>query len=142
MASCRHTPFLPAEDEQLVRLIGIYGAKRWSAVAAHLSHRTPKQCRERWHYHLNPDLNKGPWTPEEDTILLAKHDELGNHWTAIARFLPGRTDSSVKSRWNSNLRSQRREKLSNSKLVLPPVWPMDFTTIPPLAAKGGSMKEG
>ncbi|RYY81178.1 hypothetical protein EON63_15980, partial [archaeon] len=24
--------------------------------------RIGKQCRERWHNHLNPDINKAPWT--------------------------------------------------------------------------------
>ena len=28
--------------------------------------RTSKQCRERWHNHLNPDICKEPWTEAED----------------------------------------------------------------------------
>jgi hypothetical protein len=134
---CYHHPFTPAEDLQLVQAIGIYGPKRWSLIALTLPNRTPKQCRERWHYHLNPSLNKGPWTAEEDRILFEKHEELGNRWTEIAKFLPGRTDSLVKSRWNSALRSQQREScaMADRKLELQPIWALDFNVIAPLVLR-------
>jgi hypothetical protein len=130
---CIHHPFTLTEDQQLIHSVAVYGTKRWSLIAMNLPNRTPKQCRERWHYHLNPGLNKGPWTPEEDLILYEKHEELGNRWTEIAKFLPGRTDSLVKSRWNSTLRANQKEScaIAERKLALQPIWPMDFTTIPP-----------
>lgn len=43
---------------------------RWSDIAACIPGRVGKQCRERYHNHLDPNINKGPWTPEEDAILL------------------------------------------------------------------------
>ena len=27
------------------------------------------QCRERFLHHLNPTIEKGPWEPEEETLL-------------------------------------------------------------------------
>jgi hypothetical protein len=134
---CGQPPFSPAENEVLVRLVGIYGTKLWTTIASHLPKPTPKQCRERWHYHLNPALNKGPWTLEEDQLLLTKHEEFGNKWAEIAKFLPGRTDSLVKSRWTSLRMAKKRDRDSQSKLELVPMMSMDFSTIPPLVQKDG-----
>ncbi len=50
--------------------MSIYGAKKWSKIAAELPGRIGKQCRERWHNHLNPDINKKPWTLEEDRLII------------------------------------------------------------------------
>jgi hypothetical protein len=135
---CIRHPFTLAEDQRLVQSVTLYGTKRWSVIALNFPHRTPKQCRERWHYHLDPVLNRGPWTPEEDLILFEKHEALGNRWTEIAKFLPGRTDSLVKSRWNTTLRATRREtcEICEKKLSLQPIWSMDFTTIPPFVQRG------
>ena len=36
------------EDDMVVELVGRYGPKRWSLIAAHLKGRIGKQCRERY----------------------------------------------------------------------------------------------
>ena len=41
---------------------------------------------------------------EEDGMLLSKHAELGNCWSTIAKAIPGRTELSVRNRWNAHLR--------------------------------------
>ncbi|CAN0567016.1 unnamed protein product, partial [Ectocarpus sp. 12 AP-2014] len=60
--------------------------------------RTSKQCRERWCHHLDPSINKGAYTEEEDNIIIETQAKLGNRWSQIAARLPGRTENSIKIR--------------------------------------------
>nr|1GVD_A Chain A, MYB PROTO-ONCOGENE PROTEIN [Mus musculus] len=48
-------PWTKEEDQRLIKLVQKYGPKRWSVIAKHLKGRIGKQCRERWHNHLNPE---------------------------------------------------------------------------------------
>lgn len=105
-AHAQKQPFSSEEDRKITEFVKANGAKNWNLVASELNTRTPKQCRERWHNHLDPSIEKGPWTPEEDQILAEKQVKLGNKWAEIARFLPGRTDTLVKNRWNTSVRNR------------------------------------
>jgi hypothetical protein len=95
------------EDARIVELVRQIGEKSWSRLATFLEGRTGKQCRERWFHHLAPGVNKSPWTEEEEQILREKHAEFGNRWALIARFLPGRSDNTIKNHWNGTMRRER-----------------------------------
>ena len=94
------------EDQKIIEFVKANGTKSWSKLSTTLPGRIGKQCRERWKNHLNPDVNRDPWSPEEDQILIQLHSELGNQWVKIAEHLPGRSDNSIKNRWNSTLKKK------------------------------------
>lgn len=82
------------------------GANNWSQIASLMPGRISKQCRERWINNLDPNLSKRMWSEEEDNKILELHAKYGNKWSLISKHIPGRTDNSIKNRFNSNLKRQ------------------------------------
>ncbi|TMW63743.1 hypothetical protein Poli38472_002684 [Pythium oligandrum] len=96
----------PEEDAKLRELVA-EGKRNWGQVASLIPGRTSKQCRERWCNHLDPNINKGAYTEEEDRIILEMQARLGNRWSIIAQQLKGRTEDAVKIRWKSLMRGKK-----------------------------------
>jgi hypothetical protein len=115
----RKQPFTEAEDDLIRDFVRANGAKNWHYIASRLENRTPKQCRERWHNHLDPSIHKGPWSADEDQILAEKQIILGNKWAEIARCLPGRTEGLVKNRWNASVKGRVAIDIAGHIVVLP-----------------------
>ena len=96
----RRSHWLPEEDialAQLVRSISSSGPINWVRIAQNMQHRSPKQCRERYHQHLNPGLNREPITVEEE-LIKELEDKMGKRWTEIARKLGNRSETTKQSR--------------------------------------------
>ncbi|KAL4162555.1 hypothetical protein PRNP1_003091 [Phytophthora ramorum] len=89
------------EEDQVLEYLVTQGCNNWGQIAERIPGRTPKQCRERWKNHLDPAINKGPYTEEEDSVILTAQARLGNKWSQISQLLKGRTEDSVKIRWKS-----------------------------------------
>ncbi|KAL2251734.1 UNVERIFIED_CONTAM: Transcription factor MYB17 [Sesamum indicum] len=100
-------PWTPEEDEKLVEYINKNGHGSWRSLPklAGLL-RCGKSCRLRWTNYLRPDIKRGPFTVEEEKLVIQLHSILGNRWAAIASQLPGRTDNEIKNLWNTHLKKQ------------------------------------
>lgn len=80
--------------------VTLFGAQNWHKIARFVPGRTSTQCREKWANCLDPNVNHGKWTKEEDAKLreaMAEH-EIGN-WSKIASHVPRRTDNQCRRRW-------------------------------------------
>ncbi|RID50573.1 hypothetical protein BRARA_H01296 [Brassica rapa] len=99
-------PWSKEEDNTIIALVEKYGPTKWSTICQHLPGRIGKQCRERWHNHLNPAINKNAWTQEEELTLIRAHQIYGNKWADLMKFLPGRSDNSIKNHWNSSVKKK------------------------------------
>ncbi|KAH0928069.1 hypothetical protein HID58_020325 [Brassica napus] len=98
----RKGPWTMEEDLILFNYILNHGLKR-----------TGKSCRLRWLNYLRPDVRRGNITAEEHLLIIQLHAKLGNRWSKIAKYLPGRTDNEIKNFWRTKI--QRHVKMSSSK---------------------------
>ena len=102
----RRPKWSPEEDAQLIRLVEEHGVGNWAAISRDLkspNNRDKKAVRSRWVYQLDPNVNKGPFTAEEENIIFEQYEKVGAHWAEISKALPGRTDGAIKNYWNGHL---------------------------------------
>ena len=92
------------EDDIIMKWTKKNGPKKWRKVGSLIPGRNAKQCRERWHNHLDPNISHREWTEQEEWILFLCHEIHGPKWATILSYLSGRTDNSIKNRWNSHLK--------------------------------------
>ena len=120
-------PWRKIEDDLLSAAVKHLGPKRWTEIARYVPGRIGKQCRERWHNYLDPNVKLGNWCLEEELTLERGVSELGHLWSAIARRLPGRTDAMCKNRWHciAQSRKQRRPKPPSAPKAPPEAKPTE-----------------
>ncbi|EAX90880.1 Myb-like DNA-binding domain containing protein [Trichomonas vaginalis G3] len=96
--------FSSKEDAQLVNYVTYYGQENWDLIAQLMGNRNVRQCRERYTKYLSPDINRDPWTKEEDQMILDKYKQMGPKWTKFSKIFNKRTDAAIKNRWNMLIR--------------------------------------
>ena len=128
-ASGAKAPWTSDEDEFIATYVAEHGPKNWTAIAGVLNdtlhkddeyERIGKQCRERWHNQLNPDIKKGDWTGEENELIIsAVLCKYGKRWAVISReiFNGERTDNDIKNHWNSTLSKRVDSRLIPEKKI-------------------------
>ncbi|MBA0839116.1 hypothetical protein Goarm_004882, partial [Gossypium armourianum] len=73
-----------------------------SSAAECFKDRTDVQCLHRWQKVLNPELVKGPWSKEEDELIIELVNKYGpKKWSTIAQHLPGRIGKQCRERCDS-----------------------------------------
>ncbi|XP_057894365.1 snRNA-activating protein complex subunit 4 [Melospiza georgiana] len=91
------------EDQMLLELVQemrVGSHIPYKKIAYYMEGRDSAQLIYRWTKSVDPSLKKGPWTPEEDAMLMAavkKYKE--KDWYKIRREVPGRSDAQCRDRY-------------------------------------------
>eukprot|EP00253_Pinus_taeda_P005373 PITA_05373 len=111
-------PWSAEEDRKLKDYVQKHGFANWRALPrlAGLL-RCGKSCRLRWLNYLRPDVKRGSLSPEEEQTIIRLHGLLGNRWSTIASYLPGRTDNEIKNIWNTHLKKRLTQSGSGINAV-------------------------
>ena len=107
VSGCNLGAWTVQESAALCAAVSVHGAREWRKVAQLVGTRNNKQCCERWHTQLKPELDKRRFTPEEDDLLLEAAEKHGNRWRLISdsMFCGGRTDMQIKNRYWTLMKS-------------------------------------
>lgn len=101
----------PEQDMRLMNSIQKHSGVSWSTIAAEVTGKVNKQCRERYMCHLDPMIDKSPLSDAEISTLELAVQELGPKWGEISKTLftfangKRRTDLHLKNVWHSHHRS-------------------------------------
>ncbi|KAJ3424938.1 snRNA-activating protein complex subunit [Anaeramoeba flamelloides] len=109
-------PWNLVEDDILRTSVNQLGINSWRYVSYLVPGRNPKQCRERWLNQLSPEINKGPFTKEEEELLIEKQSEFGNRWCVLSKFFKGRPENMLKNYWYSII-SQKDNKQKRNQTI-------------------------
>ena len=91
------------EDKILKQLVQTHG-KQWNLIAQHLPKRTASQVAARWEKCLDPNITKGPFTAEEDQLIINYVNQNGARgWPRITAILPNRSSKQCRERWFNHL---------------------------------------
>ena len=100
--------------KQLAQLVASFtaGMQRinWSTIGSFMG-RAPRVCRDKWDSLVQSAIPIGPYTPEEDALILRRVSEWGNNgnglWVSLQNEM-GRSSSSLNGRWRTLKKRKER----------------------------------
>lgn len=108
--------FTKEEDQAILDIISEIGTTDWDMISKLMPGRNKRQVRERWVNYLRLNLNKDPWTKEEEKFHMSKHKEFGNRWKTLSLFFKNRTEICIKCKYQQ-LTRQRLDKETKKKKI-------------------------
>lgn len=93
--------FTKEEDELLKQLVNTQSQPNWNDISRYMKNRTARQCRERYNNYLRPNLINGPWTHEEDELLIELYEKHGPKWSFISQSFHARSPVNLKNHHSS-----------------------------------------
>ena len=93
--------FTKEEDELLKQLVNNQSQPNWNEISRYMKSRTARQCRERYNNYLRPNLVNGPWTQEEDELLIELYEKYGPKWSFISQSFNSRSPVNLKNHHSS-----------------------------------------
>lgn len=115
--------FTHDEDAKLRYIINDFHAKNrpldWNEISSQMGTKNARQCKDRWCYYLDDNVDRSPFTSNENYLLLWSINRLGKKWTQISQLFPNRTDVSIKAQYKKLIRRnatlENVFKISNAK---------------------------
>lgn len=86
------------DDKLLIQLAMKYNEKSWTKVALFFKDKNPAQCRARYK-RIRPGIVKGPWSREEDQLIISLVEKFGKNWSLISRLVPTRNGKQIRDRF-------------------------------------------
>ena len=105
--------FTEKEDKKILSILKEQKVKKWKEVASQLKGKTAKQVRDRYNGYLKCPRNNGPFTEEEDSIILQFVSENGRRWKELAQLLDKRSSNQVKNRHQMLKRRTNMKRMIN-----------------------------
>lgn len=87
---------------QTVNMLRVGNHIPWSQVHQHFVGFSRVQIQSRWRM-IDPDISKGPFTVEEDFLLIKGLHMFGLNFDSIVHFMPGRTYPQVRDRYKRTI---------------------------------------
>ncbi|KAJ4761480.1 MYB-related transcription factor [Rhynchospora pubera] len=105
-AGLKKGPWTLEEDRKLLSYIKDRDHGSWGALPAKAGQDAGRAVGLRWINYLRPDIKRGKFSSGEEHTIIQLHALLGNRWSAIANYLPGRTDNEIKNYWNTHVKKK------------------------------------
>lgn len=126
--NCSRQMFTKEEDTRLKNIVKEYLKNNkhiiWEDISNLMITKNARQCKDRWIYYLDDNIDRSPFTPQENYMLLWSIAQVGKKWTQISSLFPKRTDVLIKSQYKKLLRRnatlENVFEISNAKYYKPP----------------------